>query len=274
MRIHTGLEAWVSIEGERCEEYGQTLAANGRDVTCWIASEAGKTFSVHWQDRPTQQMDYALIIDGVDIGGKCCVNPTGRLVSMDMTGTRISAIEEQPFMFAPIRQSDDESLLLNSVEGVGEIQIKTGTARFQPAIRTYAPPPSGKTFHERMKKGIDHQTSFGAAKLVAQESVTAYRPVPVGVPTMLTFKYRPLNVLQANGIAPRPKTIETKPVVKQPAIEDDDSEVEIVETKPKTSVKRERTDVAAQHGGSPARKKVKREAAPKIPSDDIIYISD
>lgn len=42
-----------------------------------------------------------------------------------------------------------------------------------------------------------------------------------------------VDVLQANDIAPRPRPTETKPVDRKPAIEDSDSEVEIIEVKPK-----------------------------------------
>ncbi|KIY63010.1 hypothetical protein CYLTODRAFT_426459 [Cylindrobasidium torrendii FP15055 ss-10] len=278
MLLSTGVQAWVCVDGVRCEEFQETVSENGRDVTCWIASEAGKTFSIHWTDVPVDQTAYMLTIDGASVGGVCCKDPNGRRIENTMTGRRVAATEERPFMFAPIKQSDDESLLLNSIEGVGEIKIKTYTAHFTPTHPTYKQPDAQKTFHERMKKGVDHQTSFGEARYSPPTSGVSYIPTQIGPIYSLTFKYRPLNVLQAHGIAPPPKFVDVKPE-KKPVVHDSDSEVEIIEAKPTTSVKRERKrktsspDPKVKTESSPQHKKVKREPV-NSKNDDIIYISD
>ena len=58
--------------------------------------------------------------------------------------------------------SDDDALLGQSVDGVGEITISITQCvikRISTSAKRYNGLPAEKTFHERMKKGIDHQTS-------------------------------------------------------------------------------------------------------------------
>ncbi|KIY63011.1 hypothetical protein CYLTODRAFT_426460 [Cylindrobasidium torrendii FP15055 ss-10] len=278
MILPTGLQAWICVDGVRCEEFQETVSENGRDVTCWIPSEAGKTFTVHWTDSPGRQTAYGLSIDGAPRGGRACVNPTGRPVKYTKSGERISATAKRPYLFAPIQQSDDDDLLLNSIEGVGEIKIQANMARFRPSAPVFRDVGAQKTFHERTKKGIDHQTSFGAARYSRAKSLDTYIPIPLGPPSCLIFKYRPMNVLQANGITPPSKFVDVKHD-KKPEIYNGDSEVEIIEVKPKVSVKRERKrkasspDPLIKDESSPQHKRVKREPM-NSKNDDIIYISD
>ncbi|KAL0058303.1 hypothetical protein AAF712_015037 [Marasmius tenuissimus] len=64
--------------------------------------------------------------------------------------------------------------------------------------------PTDKTYHEKTKKLINHQTSYDQPDIPIEE-VTRLVTEPLGPPVAIfQFRYRPLAFLQAQGIAPRP----------------------------------------------------------------------
>ncbi|KAI3609217.1 hypothetical protein WG66_010648 [Moniliophthora roreri] len=65
--------------------------------------------------------------------------------------------------------------------------------------------PQSQTFHEKSKKAVDHQTSFGAAVPFDKPNIVNVRDYGNPV-AQFRFRYRPLDMLQANGMAPLPQT--------------------------------------------------------------------
>ncbi|KIY72137.1 hypothetical protein CYLTODRAFT_418120, partial [Cylindrobasidium torrendii FP15055 ss-10] len=259
MRLTSTLSAWITINGQKCEEFDTKISEDGEHATCWIPSQAGKEFVVHFADSPQTPTDYTLKLDGSKCGGKVCRMPDGLRHQYAVDGKAVGPTTIRPFSFAAIRQSDDDELLLNSIEGVGEIILNVCRATFTEG-RPPKPPPAERMFHERLKKGIDHQTSYGAPILSARK--TFWRPHHIGTPRTLTFKYRPLDVLRANGVAPMDATGRNNAGVKAEA-DVDFSDVEIIETPPdiKPDVKRKRTRTKIKHEErcSAPLKKLKRE---------------
>ena len=120
-------------------------------------------------------MKYSLKIDGQSCQGKVIRAPNGLPYTRTVEGRNISATMQRPFMFSPINLSgkhslcpwpersvtkdlDDESLLLNSVNGIGDIVLSVCPGIFSPSTKQYSGVPAKVNFHERMKTGIDHQT--------------------------------------------------------------------------------------------------------------------
>ncbi|KIK55473.1 hypothetical protein GYMLUDRAFT_76543 [Collybiopsis luxurians FD-317 M1] len=65
----------------------------------------------------------------------------------------------------------------------------------------YQVPPEQK-FNEKAKKGIDHQTKFGDA-VIHGLRIRSIKVIPLGREVVrFCFRYRPLEVLRAHGIAP------------------------------------------------------------------------
>ncbi|KAK1226656.1 hypothetical protein PQX77_010368 [Marasmius sp. AFHP31] len=204
-------KAWITIEGVPVIELSaEASGVLGNTITCWIPSEEGKSFSIHIRDnlvsKPTI-IEY--FIDGNRCGGAIIRGQAPRSGFID--GFRVNPEHVRPFMFSRVvtTDDDDDAGILGASTGcsqdTGEIKIVirhammlSETAR-QPQSKLA---PSQQTFNEKSKKGIDHQTGFGAPK-VRRARFTHARAVGDPIVTFC-FKYRPLAMLQANGIASAP----------------------------------------------------------------------
>ncbi|KAF9021170.1 hypothetical protein BDZ89DRAFT_1071642 [Hymenopellis radicata] len=208
MQLDENLSAHVIIDGTPADEFGVTISETGRNATCWIPSETGKAFSIELEDEPIRETSYDLKIDGRSYPGKVArKDRLGAKWHCNMQGRVISATEICPFVFSAIDSTDDDSLLGQSLgTELGDIVVTVYEAILTRRLRTYKKKPnSGSTVvHERLKKGVDHQTILGDSKHFSASRHT-YHADPIGEPFTFCFKYRPLAVLQANGIAPRPK---------------------------------------------------------------------
>ncbi|ESK86715.1 hypothetical protein Moror_15205 [Moniliophthora roreri MCA 2997] len=203
--------AWVNVDGHKAQEYGVEVSEVDKTVTCWIASEEGKAFEVCWDDSSKQTATTGkLYIDGNECSYKRM--DVGRLQHTTVKGVRISAQMRRPFVFSRVKTTDDESIVTASASvETGEIRVVLTRAiiRSYRTVKSWKPAytiPAPQTFHEKAKKAIDHQTSFGDAILAPvrkrsrEPKVNEYG----GPVATFCFRYRPLGMLQANGIAPPP----------------------------------------------------------------------
>ncbi|KAJ3888125.1 hypothetical protein GG344DRAFT_54323 [Lentinula edodes] len=63
-------EAWVTIDGQHAEEYQWQYIPKQKLVQCWIASEVGKPFQIHWLDsKRSTATDGFVLLDGKKCGG-------------------------------------------------------------------------------------------------------------------------------------------------------------------------------------------------------------
>ncbi|KAF9260063.1 hypothetical protein L218DRAFT_907660 [Marasmius fiardii PR-910] len=197
--------ACITVDGSALNEYDVQIDEETRTVTCWIASEAGKAYVVRWHDlyfRSATSGD--VVVDGYDCGG-FVISETSRELSGYQDGIYTSSTTMTPFTFSQVQTSDDQALLsAPTAPDVGLVTLKIHNvqivARGLPWRDT--PAPESKTYHEKTKKGMNHQTSF-------QRSVTV--PVTTSISTEIIgepvavfhFRYRPLAILQAQEIVPR-----------------------------------------------------------------------
>lgn len=202
--------AHVVIEGEDVKEYEITVNSSGTQATCWIASEVGKMFSVKWSchssKRPACQG--VLTVDGIGCVRTCLLpmyNKDTAFCSVMHLGTK-----ERDLMFCNLQLSDDEALLGKPVlSHLGKIKlgISQGTIRWEPSKA----PESGSQltsyrsiYHEKsVKKLSTHCVGFGPER---EHSIPSrvWEFVPNQDPPFeFIFEYRPIGILQANGIAPR-----------------------------------------------------------------------
>ncbi|KAI0643771.1 hypothetical protein C8Q79DRAFT_153488 [Trametes meyenii] len=131
-----GYTAHIDCDGAELEAYG-VEKQNPHTISCWVASEEGKRFSVRWGDKSAlTYMSVAIHIDG-------------RL----STGRRV---------------------------------------------------PETGPVHEKSKKAGVHTVSFGDAENC--ENSYVYKPIGLEKEPFATFifRYRPIALLQANGIVPLP----------------------------------------------------------------------
>ncbi|KAK7031207.1 hypothetical protein VNI00_013623 [Paramarasmius palmivorus] len=209
--------AWITVDDNILQEYDIKVSPETNTVVCWIASEAGKSYSLHWRnDRfRTSTAGYAYI-DGLSCGGKVLEHANVPTTRMD--GITTSPTTMKPFAFSTVNVTDDINFLSTpDTPEMGEIKITIknvqvlGNIEFKPVSV-----PAPKTYHETAKKGLNHQTSFRDELKVAQINIV--KAVPVGGPVAtFLFKYRPLAMLQATGIAPRPTPQRASPSPQPPA---------------------------------------------------------
>ncbi|KAF8199964.1 hypothetical protein K438DRAFT_1583141 [Mycena galopus ATCC 62051] len=69
--------AWVCIDGIATAEYNVEISEAEKTVTCWIASELGKKFSVHWQNTSFRGCTTGQVkMDGTSCGGQIMYGTT------------------------------------------------------------------------------------------------------------------------------------------------------------------------------------------------------
>lgn len=121
--------AHVVVEGKELEEYEDTMSNGGKRATCWIASEAGKKFSVKWECHSLKRLSNRgkLILDGIMCGS--LVLSKNHLHRGDFGGIHLGT-KERDLLFCDLQLTDDEALLGKSVSNqLGEITLRIDRGR-------------------------------------------------------------------------------------------------------------------------------------------------
>ncbi|KIM68514.1 hypothetical protein SCLCIDRAFT_7191 [Scleroderma citrinum Foug A] len=203
--------ARILVDGKELEEYEVTVDASETQATCWVASEVGKKFTVQWKCHfPTRLLESSgyVTLDGTECGGKyirCGLlgkNDTANISSISC-GTM-----ERDFIFSSLQLSDDEALFGRAVsKQLGEISVKilhgaVGPPRYDMSELPSLLSHSDKKHEKMVKKLSSHCVGFGQQRTTQRRMVADFIPNS-SPPIIFTFKYRPIAILQANGIAPR-----------------------------------------------------------------------
>ncbi|KAJ7661647.1 hypothetical protein B0H17DRAFT_1020300 [Mycena rosella] len=229
----TKFSAWVSIDGREAAEYAVETSDDQQTVTCWIASELGKKFSVHWKNTSYYHDTSGHVkMDGKPCGGRIIRGhtlPTTAEKKGVTDGTMI-----QPFVFSSLELTDDDAFLGggSSHPALGVIELN-----IYPALipqRTVAPPLlkplSEIKVHERAKKAVTQQITLATAERLGKPQLFVHGRRTGPDLVKFYFKYRPMDILQANGIAPLPPRNKRKMSVDPPCAlttdEDPDAEDE------------------------------------------------
>ncbi|EDR09830.1 uncharacterized protein LACBIDRAFT_318033 [Laccaria bicolor S238N-H82] len=231
------LSAWITVDGKELHEYGAEISDDGKEATCWIPSKVGQHFAVNWKNtsrasRLPTSLGARLFLDGTEFSG-------GHMSEYPTTVTRIgvpsSNTTVKPFIFSKVELTDDDNFLAMP-SGTGEIKILISEVTIKKNRRAVsykaAVPELAQKVHERSKKGIVHGVSLannirrpkGTESYGGSVTKTRLRDLVTFV-----FKYRPLDILQANDIAPLPSKRKSLMMSK---IEDQEEEQEtLAETK-------------------------------------------
>nr|GAT46889.1 predicted protein [Mycena chlorophos] len=214
MPQHNGFHAWISIDGQPAPEYSVEVSEDGTNVTCWVASELGKKFS--------------------DTSPSTAPPTGGKALYVQDIGTRVAEISGvtdgtnlRPFVFSSLEISDDDSLLGGpSHADLGLIALEIIPVRLGATIPKASAGPSALAqklkVHERAKKAVTQQVGLGQAEPSQPSHVIASA---LAGPTVVKFswRYRPLDVLRANGIAPPATDASAAPTTLKRKAEDDGS---------------------------------------------------
>jgi len=223
--------ARVMVEDKEVQHYAMHVDPVKKEVSCWIASEAGKEFTVVWLEH---QADFPtvgyLYLDGHPVRGNLRLKIHDRFhkgpnVFRDV---ELSASLAAPYLFSPLIVTDDDTYLDNSSSSsVGEITLRiwrTAAPVVATDQRVYSKLPQRTKVHERSKKAVAHQVNYGNETIVPERK--AYDAKVIERLVTFIFKYRPLEMLQANEIAPRnPESLESQEIA--------------LDTRPTSLVKRE-----------------------------------
>ncbi|KAJ7162080.1 hypothetical protein C8R46DRAFT_343171 [Mycena filopes] len=218
--------AWITIEGQEVPEYDVQISEDEKTVTCWIPSEVGKKFSVWFKTTSfSQEIGAALTMDGSSCGGRF-MNQQNWRKTIEHNGITDDGTTLRPFIFSPLALTDDDSFLGSSSHPeLGVIQLSVVPIAFE-QLHDQAP---GKIFslaelklHERSKKAVTQQISLARPEpLATRVALTKARRTGPDI-VKFFFKYRPLDVLRANGIAPQLKRKTPTPPTPRAATPEDE----------------------------------------------------
>ncbi|KAJ6514736.1 hypothetical protein DFH09DRAFT_1196167 [Mycena vulgaris] len=197
--------ASVSVGGVELAEHAVEYSADGTQATCWIASEDDKQFCVKFKNRDAKR-DYTVSakvsVDGISCGGRHLHYSGRRISSGSRDSVSTSANTRRPLTFAKQALTDDDAYLNAPISpDLGAIRVvfahvkvlaakeKWKGGRFEPQI-----------LHERSKKAIGHSVQFGPEFRSRQNRRGCSKPIADLV--TFVFKYRPIGLLRAEGIAP------------------------------------------------------------------------
>ncbi|KAJ7646748.1 hypothetical protein FB45DRAFT_1019050 [Roridomyces roridus] len=215
--------AWIATDGVEVPEYHVATSADQKTVTCWIPSEMGKRFSIHWKNSSyTTHTQGDIKLDGNSFVGKILYGDEDFPVSAVKEGVT-DATMIRHFVFSSLELTDDDDLLnqAQNAENVGSIQLNiypieilsTNSKR-----RNHSYELQNLTLHERSKKAITQQIKLAEPEPVRKKSNTSVSTRPTGPDLVrFCFNYRPLDVLQANGMAPAPKNSKRKASSEEPS---------------------------------------------------------
>ncbi|KAF7322036.1 hypothetical protein MKEN_00726400 [Mycena kentingensis (nom. inval.)] len=275
-------KAWITIDGVELNEYEvETLEQDGV-VTCWIASELGKNFKVHIKNIAYEgELQANVYVDGIDCYGKIFWATGAFPKETWMDGLRDGTVVRN-FVFSQLTVSDDDELL--AADDTDHARFGTIEVRIYPVDiegESYIPLPAvpeDRVVHEQSKKALTQHIHFEPPQAAVSKH---YSTVRTGADIVIfKFKYRPLDVLRADGII-----LSERKVLDA---EDDESEDEdakevdrlreqlrVAEAKlaAKRVDKKTRIKTEADDDLAPAAKRVKRLDEDGAPSD-VVDLAD
>ncbi|KAF7376572.1 hypothetical protein MSAN_00073500 [Mycena sanguinolenta] len=202
-----GFEAWIVINGVEAEQFKPETVDYPTGQTCWIASELDKGFSIHWRNTEVFCHTASRIwVDGIECAGEIILHPNREA---SISGRRTSGSTVSPFKFSPVNLTDDDAFLDSSGhKDLGLIRVEIWTIN-QAGTKSYGKVDAAveSKIHERTKKGSSHQIKFAKEEVQPLRSAAIVEYLENSPLVTFTFKYRSIDVLRAEGIAPSKRKI-------------------------------------------------------------------
>ncbi|EIW60350.1 uncharacterized protein TRAVEDRAFT_36045 [Trametes versicolor FP-101664 SS1] len=291
------LSARILSDGKELEifsaNYDDEITATG-----WIASEVSKEFRVQWTDHTGKQsMTVDIQVDG-RLAQQLAHHPCNtESMCMGIYETEASIC---PFKFSELMLTDDDALMntKNTSDKLGSIELVfTRCEGFIAATKPFEPTGLVEIgpIHEKSKKAGVHAVTLGvpqAMQRIEYRKAFGAEPEPCA---RIVFRYRPLDLLRANGIAPPapkpdhppkrgaevqdpedgagprdPKRRRQEPGVKTEALSDDEDDEEDKNLKEQLALLQDRLE---KRRAKKAKEVVKREISPihvPIAADDEV----
>ncbi|KAF5380992.1 hypothetical protein D9615_004073 [Tricholomella constricta] len=207
MLTHRGFSAWIVVEGKPLPEYLVAVDSSKNRVSCWIPSEEGKNFAVHWKDHGGKVDSCSFItLDGFVVPGRFLFGNG----EASRQGVRTSATTERPFVFQKVDEAASEISSESPPKEIGMVTLRVkrvARVETRPANPIQELP---KTLLGKRKPG-DFCVGFGEEKGTDEQhpstwSVIAHDKTVPGSKQPSTyvsfvFRYRSREFLEAQGIA-------------------------------------------------------------------------
>ncbi|KAF7304993.1 hypothetical protein MKEN_01214000 [Mycena kentingensis (nom. inval.)] len=223
-----GFSAWITVNGQPLPEYLVAEDSTAGRVSCWIPSEPGVHFLVHWKDAGSR-VDTAgyISLDGLLVPGRFLMGAGETF----RAGVRVSATTERPFMF---RKLDSDETATSGIphKDVGMVtlkikRIKKGDGRSPNAPLQHIPTMIGQ------RRAGDVSVGFGEERATYLQSKLTWAVSPYQEPgsapadpntkkspstyVSFVFRYRTLDWLRQQGIAPADDRRVSNALVPQPS---------------------------------------------------------
>ncbi|KIJ60376.1 hypothetical protein HYDPIDRAFT_117292 [Hydnomerulius pinastri MD-312] len=284
------ISAWVEVDGQELEQYGVEENLEKNEVTCWIATQAGKNFSIAYRDNaPYREVSLASYptLDGSDISGRV-LRPNNQSRTIRQSDQAVSATSRRSFMFSKLQLTDEDEYLGQASKHLGEIKLQIRRVEInQMGIVPSVTNLSGQSkVHERSKKAVSHCVSYGQETKSEPTYNVGVRHLDVDPLVAFIFKYRDYDLLQANGIIPKPPAVERKPAVPEDVLDltiDNDVKEEpagdeiralddaIRAMRQKRAALQSKRSNSGESSSQPPAKRVKREKS--VPSGEVIDLT-
>ncbi|KZP17647.1 hypothetical protein FIBSPDRAFT_933863 [Athelia psychrophila] len=197
-----GLFASVHSSGKELTPVGIVKSADDKEVTCWIASAAGKRNpggSGLFSGLGPGFLSGRVEVDGEQCGGIIMEPSTQRDYIFIKAGLETSQDTIRKFTFAHVELTDDDAFLETS-QNIGEICLAIWKVEIVATTNEYRSSHEEGKVHERSKKLTTHRVKLGEevdSMPTKSSVVNVIGDEPV---VKMTFKYRPRELLVAEGI--------------------------------------------------------------------------
>ncbi|KAH9946921.1 hypothetical protein B0H21DRAFT_692882 [Amylocystis lapponica] len=193
---HKAFEVSIHCEGRPLPEFSTKV--DNRTVSCFVASEVGKVFSIKWSSHINSFVSVNCFMDGHPMG--CTTVKPRRSGSRE--GIRTSPTTHRLFRFAPLVVTDDAGLVdprYGNIADLGIIEVRIcRITRHSDKLAMKLPviPPRGPV-HEQSKKAGLHCVTLGTeVRCNAQtpSNKVTYIDKPDEPYVKFIFRYRPRGV--------------------------------------------------------------------------------
>ncbi|KAJ4477498.1 hypothetical protein J3R30DRAFT_3486645 [Lentinula aciculospora] len=116
-----------------------------------------------------------------------------------LSGILTSATTRRPFVFTHLELTDNDQYLNETTAGLGVIRLVISHATFSAPANNYTKRDAIGKVHEKSKKATGHKVDLGENKTISYTKTVSTTLHDVII--TFIFKYRPLDLLRANGIA-------------------------------------------------------------------------
>ncbi|KAI0263348.1 hypothetical protein BC834DRAFT_886848 [Gloeopeniophorella convolvens] len=196
--------AWITSDGCHLPVYEPVIDKSNSRVTCWLACEEGKNFTVHWRDGGSQIDTAAYItLDGYKVPGRYIYGKG----EASRSGLRIGRDTERPFVFA---RHEDEALGILTDPQVDMKQLGTIVLRIRrisvTEIGKRNPTPQIPSSMQANNQAFDVTIGFGSpvptSNQVPTISFESYDKEHPGSYVTFIFRYRTREFLELHNLIP------------------------------------------------------------------------